>query len=115
MREDRHERKMRELAALEAEFRDRLIVALEDCARGRWGLFGQNDHIEGGRWTVEARRTSGADALLDLGAEIESLRRELGLTEPFALHARFLASRGRKTANDPGEPRIAKAWLAELQ
>jgi hypothetical protein len=35
----------------EAEFRSLLISCLRECAAGRWGLFGRNDHdIEARRW-----------------------------------------------------------------
>ena len=58
--------------------------------------------------------SSGAAALLDLGKAIETLRHELGIAEPFPLHARFRAMRGRHGANQPGEPKLARLWLEEL-
>jgi hypothetical protein len=38
------------LDELEAEFKQSLIQVLKECAAGRWGLFGQNDHLEEGRY-----------------------------------------------------------------
>jgi hypothetical protein len=110
MRTQRAERLGRELEEMEAEFRARLLAALTRCADGNWGLFGQNDHIPGSE-----RRNSGSGApeLLALGAEIAELREKLGLP-PFELHARLLAFRGQSGANTPGEPKLARAWLKEL-
>jgi hypothetical protein len=36
----------RRLQGLESEFRLLLRPVLLQCAAGRWGLFGQNDHVE---------------------------------------------------------------------
>jgi hypothetical protein len=40
----------RRLVGLEAEFRSLLPRVLKRCAAGRWGLFGQNDHLEDSKW-----------------------------------------------------------------
>ena len=111
MRIQREEQRRQELAGLERDYRAKLVSALEVCAAGSWGLFGQNDHLAGAeRWNAG----SGAEELLELGAAIAEIRAQLGL-DPFALHARFLASRGRAGANAPGESKIARAWLDELK
>jgi hypothetical protein len=34
--------------------------------------------------------------------------------EPYPLHEEFEAARGPADANDPGEPKQAKAWLKRL-
>ena len=51
--------------------------------------------------------------LTTLGEEIDAMRDTLFL-EPFALHAQFLASRGRVSAEAVGEPKQARAWLDRL-
>jgi hypothetical protein len=96
-----------EIASLESEFRTKLIAALRDCANGRWGLFGQNEHLldEG----VPDRKE-----LLEIGASIEELRRKAEILEPFELYVTFKSKCGRQGANAPGEPRLAKKWLEEF-
>src|SRR5580704_16662058 len=96
------------LAVLERAYHAELMGALRECASGRWGLFGHNEHLE-----PRAARPAVVEALLDAGLEIARLRKRLGL-EPYALHERYLASRGRVADNAPGEPRQAAAWLLEL-
>jgi hypothetical protein len=87
-----------------------LGAALQTCANGVWGLFGQNEHLE--RYSDasdDARR------LLAMTAEIEALRKRLGYVEPNALCARYLAHRGPWTPKDLGEPRLAKQFLTEIE
>jgi hypothetical protein len=114
MRQKRQDRLKAALAALEVEFRTRLIEALKRCQQGAWGLFGQNDHLDLGHINREAYVRSGAQELDALGSEIAQIHEELGLAEPFALYAEFKQKRGRKTQNDLGEARLAAAWLQEL-
>ena len=112
MQRKRRDRLETALASLEAEFRTRLIEALRRCSRGSWGLFGQNDHIEGLKeWSYES---SGAQKLDALGSEIAQIREELGMSEPYALYAQFQEKRGRQGQNSLGEARLAAAWLQEL-
>ena len=96
------------LAALEAEYHASLVSALKECAAGSWGLFGHNEHLDGrlkpSKWVGE---------LADLARPINRERQRVGLG-PFVLHERFESSRGPADANAPGEPKKAKAWLAEL-
>ena len=96
-----------EIASLESEFRVKLVAALRDCANGRWGLFGQNEHVLG-------ERSSDSEELLEIGASIEELRRKAGIPERFELYISFKSKRGRQGANAPGESRLAKKWLEEL-
>jgi hypothetical protein len=96
------------LPALEEEYRSKLVSALQQCAAGRWGLFGHNERLTSG-----APVDPMVEALSDLGHEIDHARDRLDL-EPFALHARFLASRGPASPNAVGEPKQAQAWLEEL-
>ena len=106
MWQKRQDRLEAALALLEADFRVQLIAELHRCARGEWGLFGQNKHL--GNY---GRDTQELDAL---GLEIQRVRDELGIVEPFALHDRLIRSRCRNTQNDLGEARLAALWLQEL-
>jgi hypothetical protein len=109
MQQKRRERLEKALASLEAEFRTRLILALKRCEGGAWGLFGQNNYMKEHFYAC-----SGAQELDALGAEIAQIREELGIAEPFSLHAQLLEKRGRKSENDLGEARLAADWLKEL-
>ncbi len=114
MHTQRIDRLQKELEGLEGEFREKLIRALKSCAAGYWGLLGQNDHINRPGLVEKWTRESGAAELLELGRAIDALRGRIGLHDPFPLYAHFLALRGRKGANHPGEPKLAQAWLDEL-
>jgi hypothetical protein len=109
MRNQQKARREAELASLEREFREKLIVSLRGCAAGHWGLLGQNAHI-----APEYARSDAADELLALGEAIEALRREAGIAEPYELYKAFKSKRGRQDSNQLGEPRLAQKWLAEL-
>jgi hypothetical protein len=116
VRQKRQEKLEQELALLEAEFRETLIVALRSCAEGRWGLFDKNDKVDlPDHLRMRFYADSGAQTLDALAAEIAQIRLALGITEPFALQARLLENRGRKSENDLGESRLASLWLQELE
>lgn len=105
---DRMERLDAQRVDLEAEYRAKLVAALKEAAAGKWGLFGHNEHL----FRKAALPTVVAE-LRDLGEEIDAMRDRLML-EPFALHAEFMASRGRVSAQAVGEPKQARAWLERL-
>ena len=93
------------MPSLRANFSPLLLACLGECARGRWGLFGQHDHLDPERrycaWP-EAKR------LKSLAREIGSIRLELGqVTE---LSERFLQLCSSRGANVPGEPRLASEF-----
>lgn len=105
---DRLERYDNRRLQLEGEYRSALVLALEDTARGVWGLF---DHKPDKQ--ARARVAPVLEALCDIADEIDELRDQLG-QEPFALHQTFLASRGPVAADAVGEPRQARIWLDRL-
>jgi hypothetical protein len=115
--EKRRAKKLKELASLEQEFRSKLVRALERCASGAWGLFGQNDHLaDSPSGLVDAEfEGSGAKEIVELGEAINSLRRELGDAAAFPPYASFLSLRGRKDGNALGDARLAKEWLDRLK
>jgi hypothetical protein len=97
------------LDQIEGEFPPLLLSCLQECARGRWGLFGQNDHLdpEGRYWVwPEARR------LKDLAQEIRSIRLEFGQANE--LSERFLELCSLRGAGVPREPKLASELLAEI-
>jgi hypothetical protein len=110
MNPKREARLQRELCAMEADFREQLLRALRMCEQGFWGLFRQNTGI----YAERAFEESGGASLAQLGEEIDGIRRQLGVEEPFELYARLLRMSGHKDANYPGEPKLASAWLVEL-
>ena len=100
----------RRLIQLESEFRSLLLSCLQECAQGRWGLFGQNDHAdpEGRYWGwPEAKR------LRNLAEEIRSLRNEFGETNETC--ERFIQLCSLRGANVLGEPTLASDFLASLK
>jgi transposase len=107
-RADRLERLDAQRVALEAEYQESLTEALRATAGGKWGLFGHNEQ-PGKAAIVPAE----VEHLIDLGEAIGSMRERLML-EPFALHAKFLASRGRVKSDAVGEPKQAQAWLDRM-
>lgn len=104
---DKIERVSLQLADLEREYQADLINALTDCAGGRWGLFGHNEHLHASGIPGEVAE------LRDLAQAINRLRSRLGLG-PFPLNEELEAARGRVDANAPGEPKQAEAWLRRL-
>ena len=91
------------LDAAEATYVAVLRAALEECAAGRWGLFGQNPGTDGD----DRYRPTALDELRALAKDIDAMRGKLGF-DPFALHARFESLRGRRDENQPGEPKVAR-------
>lgn len=89
----------------EAEYHDLLLAALQRTAAGQVRLFG---HTKDKAQIAKAAPL--VAELTDLGDTVDQLRDQLSL-EPFALHARFLASRGAVSAHAVGEPKQAQAWL----
>jgi hypothetical protein len=93
----------------EREFQDLLVVCLRECAAGRWGLFGHNNHVDCGRWS----RWTEAERLGQLAAGIQSMRSAFG--QPNSLVERFLEIRQQRNSNLPGEPRLAASLLEEIE
>lgn len=101
--------KEQRLEDLESAFRRLLLSCLEECGNGRWGLFGQNDSTEAAKYL---HREEGQH-LKEIALQIRSLRAEFGRPNP--LVERFLHYCSMRGANIPGEPKLAKALLDEIQ
>ena len=99
----------RRLEGLEAEFRSLLPGVLRQCADGRWGLFGQNDHPDGSKYLFWAE----AEQLKSMAREIRSIGLEFGESNPQV--ERFLHYCSLRGANIPGEPKIAQSLLDEVE
>jgi hypothetical protein len=76
--------KEQRLDALESEFGLLLMSCLEECANGRYGLFGQNDSPE----LAKYYHSKDGDRLKQTALQIRSLRAEFG--RPNLLVERFL-------------------------
>jgi hypothetical protein len=97
------------LEAMEQEFAALLPPCLSECARGRYGLFGQNALAdpEDRYWTwPEAKH------LRFLASEIRIERSTFGGSNP--LVERFLSLCGSGMPNVEGEPKLAARLLSEL-
>jgi len=100
--------------SLETAYFDALLVALRDCADGRWGLFGQNEgtlpaYLEERHLPESARRL---DAI---GDELVAVREKMGFADLFAPMQRLVELRAEQGSNRPGEPRMAQMFLNELK
>ena len=101
-------REMR-LVEVESEFHSLLLSCLRECAQGRYGLFGQNDHLdpEGRYWNwLEAKR------LKNLAQEIKLIRLEFGQANENC--ERFLQLCSLRGSNVSGEPKLAAEFLADI-
>lgn len=96
------------LHQLEAEFKPLLLSCLLESANGRYGLFGQNEHLDPERKYLKWPE---AQKLVGMAEEIQSLRSESG--ESNTLAERLLQFRSLRGSNVPGEPKLAKKFLAE--
>jgi hypothetical protein len=99
----------RQLDEMESDFDALLIAVLNQCADGQWGLFGQNDGFDESKFLHWPE----AEALKDRAKQIRILREEFG--EPNPLVERFLHYCSLRGANVPGEPKLAKAFLEEIE
>ena len=104
----RRDAKEQRLETLEHDFKPRLIVVLRECARGRYGLFGQNNHGELARYYVWTE----ADDLRQAATEINALRSEFG--QPNPLSVKFLEYCSMRGQNVKGEPKLAQQFLTEI-
>jgi hypothetical protein len=91
-------------------FADQLVACLEECARGRHGLFADveltSDDEEGRSWPEAAR-------LRELAFALQAILNQDG--ERNALCDEFLDLCTIHGESNPGEPRLARALLARIE
>ncbi len=97
-----------QLELLSTVFRDQLIACLEECAHGRKGLFSEYEHLgaEDERGWPEASR------LRELAAALQSIFAQSEERDP--LCDEFLDLCTMHGESHPGEPRLARAFLARI-
>jgi hypothetical protein len=97
-----------QIEMLTGAFRDQLVALLEECAHGRHGLFSEYPLLDGDQpreWPEAAR-------LRELAAALQSILAQSG--ERNALCDEFLDLCTIHGEYDPGEPRLARAFLARI-
>ncbi len=97
-----------QFAALTSAFRDQLLACLEECARGRRGLF--TEAVDLGR---DEPAWPEASQLRELGAALQPLLAQA--EEPAPLVDEFLDLCSIHGESDPGEPRLAREFLRRIE
>jgi hypothetical protein len=98
-----------QIEMLTGAFRDQLVALLEECAHGRRGLFSEYEHLG----SEEDRGWPEAGRLRELAAALQSILAQSG--ERSALCDEFLDLCTIHGESDPGEPRLARVFLARIE
>jgi hypothetical protein len=99
-----------ELRPLTRAFHEQLYACLEECASGRLGLFSDYEHI--GDVVTKYRSWPEAARLRELAFALQSILAQSG--EVDSLCDQFLDICSIHGENDPGEPKLARAFLNEI-
>jgi hypothetical protein len=104
----RDEPESEEMTALERAFSEQLLACLDECARGRKGLFSEyvSDEDEGGLWPEAARLRELAVALQGILAQLDQRN---------ALCDEFLDLCTIHGESHPGERRLARAFRERIE
>ena len=108
---NKHDRITQEqIEPLTAAFRSQLMALLERCAAGRYGLFVHLDQIrpEVARYLVWPE----AEQLRELAFALQGILAQSGESDPLVEH--FLDLCSMHGENDPGEPKLARAFLDHI-
>ncbi len=105
-----HEMEPGQFAPLTGAFRDQLLACLEESARGRRGLF--SDYEQLGE-TAENRPWPEASRLRELAFALQGILAQAD--ERDALCEEFLDLCTIHGENDPGESRLARAFLTRIE
>jgi hypothetical protein len=100
-----------QLDQLTNAFRDQLLACLDECAHGRRGLFSEREHLGGEEG--EDRGWPEASRLRELAAALQAILAQT--EERDALCDEFLDLCTIHGESDPGEPRLARAFLARIE
>jgi hypothetical protein len=96
-----------QLESLAQVFSDQLLACLEECARGRRGLFSGFEHLgEEHAWPEAA-------SLRELAMALQGIFAQAGESNP--LIAEFLDLCSMHGESNPGEPRLARAFLQRIE
>jgi hypothetical protein len=97
-----------EMVNLASAFSEQLLACLDECARGRKGLFSEyvSDEDEGGAWPEAARLRELAVALQAIFCQLE---------ERNALCDEFLDLCTIHGESHPGERKLARAFLERIE
>jgi len=97
-----------QVTALSEVFREQLLALLEECVRGRRGLFSEYEHLGGeeSAWQEAAR-------LRELAAALQAVLAQDG--ERNALCDEFLDLCTIHGESHPGEARLARTFLARIE
>ncbi len=102
------------LEPLQHAFRDQLLACLEECAAGRHGLFSDFEHLNPhGEEPATHKAWPEAARLRELAFALQSILAQSG--ESNILCEQFLDLCSIHGENDPGEPRLARAFLTEIE
>ncbi len=97
--------------SLTQAFREQLLACLKECAAGRLGLFSEFDHL--GLEDGQHRPWPEAARLRELAFALQAIQAQAG--ESYAMCDQFLDLCSIHGENDPGEPKLARAFLKELE
>ena len=108
MIDPRDEVNSEEMVTLERAFSEQLLACLDECARGRKGLFSEyiDDEDEGGAWPEAARLRELAIALQAIFAQMDKRN---------ALCDEFLDLCTIHGESHPGERKLARAFLERIE
>lgn len=97
-----------QLEPISAAFREQLLACLEECARGRHGLFSEYEHLGGdqGGWPEASR-------LRELAAALQAIFAQNDEREPLA--DEFLDLCTMHGESHPGEARLAREFLKRIE
>lgn len=99
-----------ELQPLTETFHTQLLACLEECAAGRWGLFSDYEHIS--PEVAKHRAWPEAAQLRELAFALQNILSQSG--EQDELCDQFLDLCTIHGENDPGEPKLARAFLNQI-
>jgi hypothetical protein len=97
---------------LVAAFRDQLMACLEECARGRLGLFSDREHLDQDLYPATDGPWPQAAQLRHLAFALQAILAQQEESDP--LCDQFLDLCSIHGESDPGEPRLARAFLHEI-
>jgi hypothetical protein len=101
-----------DVSPLVAAFRDQLMACLEECARGRLGMFSDREHLDAEVYSANNRPWPEAAQLRHLAFALQAILAQQEESNP--LCDQFLDLCSIHGESDPGEPRLARAFLNEI-